>query len=235
VTKTVNPSLVIIAMAALWLGAAIGLRGFLVRGHDPSTPAVAQVSDAAGEPADAQPAPASAAPAVEPPVFAGPFLIVAPGWVDPNPAHPPAAAAVSSHSASFDPHDIAALKASPYWATIGHTTSGYTQGAPVASAASDGEIASITWDFEDKDFRGFEVVRATWDLPIEIQRLPPDGPAELLVNEVNGTPAVFIRNKPGRFGPQILYMVDARGILTVIDGEIPDFMEFIRVAESITP
>lgn len=238
--KTVNPGLVIIAMAALWLGAAIGLRGFLTRGQQPGAPADAQVSALDAEPAPAQAEQPGSAPAVEPPVFAGPFLIVAPGWADPNPAPPqPALAALPpaapADAAPLDPHDLATLKASRYWATIGYTPPGYTLGAPAASAMSNGNVASITWNFEDKDFRGFEVFRVTWDLPIEIQHPAADGHAELEVDQVNGNPAVFIRNKAGQSGAQILYMVDARGILTVIDGDVADFTEFIKMAESISP
>ena len=238
--KTVNPSLVIIAMAALWLGAAIGLRGFLTRGQNPSPRAEAQVGSAADQPDSEQVAVAGAGTGADAPLLAGPFRIVLPGWVDPDPAPPPPALAAlppaaPADAAPLDPHDLATLKASRYWATIGYTPPGYTLGAPVASAMSNGNVASITWNFEDKDFRGFEVFRVTWDLPIQIERPAADRQAELEVDSVNGNPAVFIRNKAGQSGPQILYMVDARGILTVIDGEIPDFTEFIKMAESISP
>jgi hypothetical protein len=238
--RNVNPGLVIIAMAALWLGAAIGLRGFLARGEVPTPPIEAQASLPAAQPAPIQVEAGHAGTPIDEPLLAGPFRIVSPDWVEPNPASSASvltapATNVSSNSAPFDPHDLATLKASRYWTTIGYAPPGYTLGAPVASAISNGNVDSITWNFEDKDFRGFEMFRATWDLPIEIQRPAADGHAQLEVDQVNGNPAVFIRNKAGQSGPQILYVVDGQGVLTVIDGEIADFNEFIKMAESMTP
>lgn len=163
-------------------------------------------------------------------VTQGAFRILPFGYSDP--ANSTAIPLTPCASPRADVADPALVAASGLAATVGYIPAGFTDSPPVASVVCGPSVQEIKWVFHGKGASSVEIVRGRARLPFDVRTPPIDSWNTLEAGSVNGLQAVFLRNKPGQFGPQSIYFVEGN-MLTIINGDVFDFSELLKVAESL--
>ena len=225
---------VIAAAAAITVVAAgtiLGTRA-LTSGQEPSTRVEVRATGPSGQqgPVNVQVPnyPKNPGPAV----VKGPFRILPYGYED-----APGSAPARSEPACASPEaglDIPALiQASDLYVTVGYIPAGFTYQPPTTDYLCGREVRDIVWRFPGAiGATEISISRSRRPLPLDVRVPPVDSWVALEEGTVVGAPAVFFRSKPGQGGPQRLYVID-RGITTEIIGDIADFAELLKVAESL--
>ena len=164
----------------------------------------------------------------------GPYRLLPYGYEDPpGSAQPPQDPPCAKAEAGLNQQDL--IRASNLYVTVGYVPAGFTYEPPTTDYLCGREVRDIVWRFLKRtgDAQAeISISRSRRALPLDVRVPPLDSWVTLEEGTVAGAPAIFVRSKPGQGGPQTLYIID-RGITTLILGDVADFNELVKVAESL--
>ncbi len=162
------------------------------------------------------------------PATKGSFRLLPFGYRDPS---TPVASA-TCEKPTVDPADPAVIKNAALYVEIGFVPVGFQAGEPSGSHVCGDQILGLTWTLAGPKAAPLEIIRRVAPIPFDIRVPPIDSWYTVEDGIVNGSPAIFLRDKPGQQGPQTIYFFEG-AVLTIVSGPVPEFMDLLKVAESL--
>lgn len=162
------------------------------------------------------------------PVTKGSFRLLPFGYRDPN---TPVATA-TCEKASVNAADPAVVRDASLYVDVGFVPGDFQAGQPAATLVCGADVRELKWSLAGPKAAPLEIVRGVAQIPFDIRIPPIDSWYAVEDGAVNGSPAIFLRNKPGQQGPQTIYFFEG-DVLTIIKGPVEDFSDLLKVAESL--